>query len=233
MGVVGALADFVSAELATRADRERARQMAGYMKTVQPFYGVPAPERRAILRRGRRRHRVTDVSALRAEAVALWERPHREEQYCAVDLAVAERRWIGFDQLDLYRRFIVEGAWWDFVDVVAAKLVGQVLLDEPELMWPILDQWIEDDDLWLRRAALLAQLKHKDRTDPERLFDYSLRRSGDADFFIRKAVGWALREYAKTDPEAVRRFLDEHSDALSPLSVREAGKHLRSLRSRY
>lgn len=226
MGAVGALADFVSAELTARADVERARQMAAYMKTDQPFYGVPAPERRAVLREARRRHPLPDVQAFRDEAGALWERPHREEQHCAVDLAVAERRWIHIDQLDLYRRFIVEGAWWDFVDVVTANLVGQVLRDEPEAMWPILDEWVDDDDLWLRRSAVLAQLKQKDRTDTHRLFGYCLRRAADTDFFIRKAIGWALREYAKTNPEAVRRFLAEHRDRLSPLSLREAGKHL-------
>ena len=220
------LANHVSAELAERADPDRATDMAAYMKTTMPFYGVKADERRRVLREARRLFPIDSSDGYRGTLIALWERPHREEKYCAIDLAVAEKRWISFDHLDLYRRFIVEGAWWDLVDLVAAKLIGRVLLDEPERMWPILDRWIDDQDMWLRRTAILAQLKHKDATDAGELFDYCLRRSGETEFFIRKAIGWALREYAKTDPEAVRGFLEAHRNELSGLSYREAAKHL-------
>lgn len=200
--------------------------MAAYMKTEMPFHGVPTPERRLILREARRRFPIHAQEHYRTAIIALWELPHREEKYLAVDLAIAERRWITFENLDLYRRLIVEGAWWDFVDVISARLIGQVLLDDPERLWPLLDAWIDDQDLWIRRAALLAQLKHKYRTDTGRLFDYCLRRADEKEFFIRKAIGWALREYAKTDPAAVSRFLLEHREELSGLSFREAAKHL-------
>ncbi len=220
------LADFVTSGLAARADAEKAVAMAAYMKTTMPFYGVQADERRRVLRKARRVSPIESADAYRRTVIALWERPHREEKYCAVDLAVDEKRWISFDHLGLYRRLIVEGAWWDFVDLVAAKLVGRVLLDEPAQMWPVLDEWIDDDGMWLRRTAILAQLKHKDATDAGKLFEYCLRRASETEFFIRKAIGWALREYAKTDPDAVRVFLAAHGEELSGLSVREASKHL-------
>jgi 3-methyladenine DNA glycosylase AlkD len=223
---VNPLADFVSAALAERANPSKAVEMAAYMKTTMPFYGVQTTERRKVLRQAQRRHPIADRDDYRGTVVTLWERPHREEKYCAVDLAIDEKRWIAFDNLDLYRRLIVEGAWWDFVDGVAAQLVGQILVDQPGRMWPILDTWIDDENMWLRRSALLAQLKHKGATDRHRLFAYCLRRADESEFFIRKAIGWALREYAKTDPDAVRDFLDDHREELSGLSYREAAKHL-------
>jgi 3-methyladenine DNA glycosylase AlkD len=223
---VNPLADLVTADLAARADSAKAAGMAAYMKTTMPFFGVQTVERRKILREARRRFPIDSSEGYRGTVIALWERPHREEKYCAVDFAVDEKRWIRFDHLDLYRRLIVEGAWWDFVDLVAAKLIGRVLLDDPGQMWPILDRWIDDEDMWLRRTSILAQLKHKEGTDTDRLFGYCLLRADEAEFFIRKAIGWALREYAKTDPDAVREFLAAHGDELSPLSYREAAKHL-------
>ena len=93
-------------------------------------------------------------------------------------------------------------------------------------MHPKLDRWIDDRNLWIRRTAILSQLKHKGGTDRDQLFGYCLRRAGEKEFFIRKAIGWALREYAKTEPDAVRAFALEHREQLSGLSFREATKHL-------
>ncbi|NOY56277.1 MAG: DNA alkylation repair protein [Actinobacteria bacterium] len=220
------IVSFVADELSARADSDRAVAMAAYMKTEMPFHGVPTPQRRVILREALVRYPIRSQAEYRGAVMALWDLPHREEKYVAVGLAIAERRWITFENLDLYRRLIVDGAWWDFVDSVAANLIGKVLLEEPDRMWPTLDAWIDDQDLWLRRTAILAQLKHKDRTDTDRLFDYCLRRAHEKEFFIRKAIGWALREYAKTDSVSVSRFLLEHREELSGLSFREAAKHL-------
>ena len=114
----------------------------------------------------------------------------------------------------------------DIVDAVAVTCVGGALRSDPPEMRALLDDWIDDDDMWRRRTALLSQLKHKDATDKDRLFTYCLVSAPDTEFFIRKAIGWALREYAKTDPEAVGTFLIENKDQLSGLSYREGGKHL-------
>jgi 3-methyladenine DNA glycosylase AlkD len=126
---------------------------------------------------------------------------------------------------------IVEGAWWDFVDDLAIRLTGVVWLNNRATITPIMDKWIElpgagDKNMWLRRAAIIGQIKHKERTDEDRLFEYCLRRSHEKEFFIRKAIGWALREHAYTNPRGVKSFLLKHHAKLSPLSFREAGKHL-------
>ncbi len=127
------------------------------------------------------------------------------------------------------KRLAKEGAWWDLVDWVAGRVVSPTLLAHREQTKPVLEEWVEDDDMWVRRVAILSQLKHKDQTDVAQLFDFCLRRADETEFFIRKAVGWALRDYSWTNPEGVRDFLADHGDELSPLSRREAGKRLAKL----
>jgi 3-methyladenine DNA glycosylase AlkD len=115
--------------------------------------------------------------------------------------------------LPMYEELIVTGAWWDLVDEVATRLVGELELG-------FLRSWAVDPDLWKRRTAIIAQITRKDRTDAELLFDCIEPNRGDREFFIRKAIGWALREYSKVDPDAVVRYCATHE--LSPLSRREA-----------
>ena len=221
-----ALVTFVQSELAALADPDRAIQMAAYMKTDMPFYGVGTPARAPIAREVKKRFPPVDDGEYRQNVLTLWRLAHREEKYLAVGYAWAFKRHVTFDQVDLYRRMIVEGAWWDLVDGVASPIVGKVVLDDPRRMRPVLEDWIDDEDLWLRRAALICQNGHKARTDHVMLFDFCLRRAAEKEFFIRKAIGWALRDYARTDPESVRTFLARYGDRLSGLSRREAGKHL-------
>jgi 3-methyladenine DNA glycosylase AlkD len=221
-----ALVAYVAAELATRADPAKAPRMAAYLKTDMPFYGVQKQGRTEVMRGVRRRFPITTRDDYRAAITALWDQPHREEKYLAVGIATRHREYLTFDELPLLRRLITEGAWWDFVDEVAARGVGHVLLHERELMGPELDVWIDDADMWIRRSALIAHLGHKERTDEEQLFTHCLKRAHEKEFFIRKAIGWALRQYARTAPEAVRTFALEHRDQLSGLTFREATKHL-------
>ena len=217
---------FLARELAKIGDPQRAADMARYMKTNMPFYGVTNPERKKVYRELRRRFPISSRAEYVAAIEALWARPHREEKYCAIGLAVDYPEYITIGSVPLYRRMITEGAWWDFVDDIAIRLIGRVLLDDRVRMHPKLDRWIEDPHLWIRRTAILSQIKHKDRTDQEQLFGYCLRRAPEKEFFIRKAIGWALREYAKTAPDAVRGFALEHREELSGLSFREATKHI-------
>ena len=121
---------------------------------------------------------------------------------------------------------IVEGAWWDFVDSLAIHLVGQVLLNQCDVTTPKVTAWIDDPDMWLRRSAVIGQIGHKDATDTDLLFGACEQRRHETEFFIRKAIGWALRDYAKTDPAAVVAFVTKHRSGLSGLSFREATKHL-------
>jgi 3-methyladenine DNA glycosylase AlkD len=131
----------------------------------------------------------------------------------------------GADFLGTARTLLTTKSWWDTVDPLATRFVGDLAAAHPRLRVD-LDAWSTDDNLWLVRTALLYQLHYGPRTDTDRLFGYCSRQAGHPDFFVRKAIGWALRQYARTDPGAVRQFIAQHRDRLSPLSVREAGKHL-------
>jgi len=221
-----ALTEFVADRLAAIADPDKAGPMAAYMKTDMPFYGVQKAGRVPILREAVKRFPPYDRDDYLAAVLALRDQPHREEKYLAIGYARSFPQFITLSSAPLYRRMIVEGAWWDLVDETAIHLVGDVLLHQREAMTPRIEAWIDDRDMWLRRTSILAQIGHKDATDARLLFDGCERRMGETEFFIRKAIGWALRDYAKTDPDAVAAFVTEHRDGLSGLSYREATKHL-------
>lgn len=217
---------FVRERFSALADARKAREMAAYMKTEMPFYGIPKPDRVPVYREIKKRFPVGNQREYKAAVLSLWSQPHREEKYAAVFIAQAWPRFIAPGMLPLYRRLIVEGAWWDFVDDVAIRLVGMVMLDHRESTSGVMDRWMNDSNMWIRRSAIICQIKHKDQTDERRLFDYCRRRMHGKEFFIRKAIGWSLRAYAYTNPRAVNRFLREHRANLSGLSFREAAKHL-------
>lgn len=228
-GSVGTMADLVSivaTALTDRADPEKAGPMAAYLKTEMPFYGVQKKGRTEVLRLVRKEYPIEDNSTYRNAVLALWEQPHREEKYLAISIARQHKPFITLENLDIYKKLVVEGAWWDLVDDVAINLVGSVHLHQRKKMESVIERWIDDDDMWLRRTSLISPIKHKAETDHETLFDHCLRRADEKEFFIRKAIGWTLREYAKTEPERVRRFLIKHRDRWSGLSFREASKHL-------
>ncbi|MFD7405902.1 DNA alkylation repair protein [Streptomyces sp. NPDC059866] len=210
---------------AAAADPERAGPMRAYMKDVAPFLGLTTPVRRALSRTvvaGTARPDEADCAAV---ALRCWQLPEREYHYFAVDYL---RRHVGRCSsafLPVARQLVTTVSWWDTVDLIAAHVVGALVAADPGLTRDM-DAWIVDDDLWVARTALLHQLRYKERTDTERLFTYCLRQSGHPDFFVRKAIGWCLREYAKTDPEAVRAFLARERGRFAPLSVREALKNI-------
>jgi 3-methyladenine DNA glycosylase AlkD len=210
---------------AEAGDPERAAQMAAYMRDRFPFHGIPAPAQRALARQvlaGLGRPTELD---LREVALGCWELPEREYQYFACDWLRRHVRVCTAGFVDVVRRLIVTKPWWDTVDTLAANVVGPLVAAHPALT-STMDAWATGDDMWLIRAAILHQLRYKGSTDVDRLFRYCTGQAGHSDFFIRKAIGWALREYAKTDPDAVRRFVRANEARLSPLSVREALKNL-------
>ncbi|HEY9126636.1 MAG TPA: DNA alkylation repair protein [Acidobacteriaceae bacterium] len=219
------LVAFVRERFAEMADPQKAVPMAAYMRTSQPFYGVPHAGIDAIAREVLAQFPVVSRTDYEWYVLALWRLPHREEQYLAVRYA-RQKKLISYESLPLYEQLIREGAWWDFVDEIAAHLVGTALDKDRSRVEPVLDRWIEDRDFWMRRAALLAQLRHGRHTNQEQLFRYCLLLCGEREFFLRKAVGWALREYSKSSPEAVVNFVETHRARLSPLTVREAVRHL-------
>ncbi|MFH9829027.1 DNA alkylation repair protein [Streptomyces bobili] len=224
-----ALADTVlqrlTAAYGAAADPARAAAMRAYMKDVAPFLGIPTPERRALSRSvlaGLPRPDEADCTAI---GLRCWALPEREYHYFAVDYL---RRYAGRCSsafLPVVRRLVTTVSWWDTVDLLAVRVVGPLVAADPRLTAEM-DAWITDDDLWVARTALLHQLGYKDRTDTGRLFGYCLGQSGHPDFFVRKAIGWSLREYAKTDPDAVRDFLARERGRFAPLTVREAVKNI-------
>jgi 3-methyladenine DNA glycosylase AlkD len=220
-------AAYIVAELERLADPAKAGPMAAYMKTDMPFLGVQATERRNLFRQVKRSFPIADRADYEAAVTELWSLPYREQKYMAIAVAGMAPAHITPASLPLYERLVREGAWWDFVDEIAQHLVGAVLAKHPRETWPVMDAWIDDAHMWIRRTAILCQNRHKQHTDTGRLFRYCLARASETEFFIRKAIGWALRQYSHTDPDAVQEFLREHRAELSPLSVREAAKALR------
>ena len=215
-------------QLREAGDAAKAAQMQAYMKSALPFHGVSSPDCRVIMRDVLATHPLPDRATWLATVLALWDdADHREERYAA--LAVAkDRRYVGHrdpDVLPLYRHLVVTGAWWDLVDDVATHLVGPLLLAHPRVR-PTVAAWATDEDRWLRRTAVICQVGAKDRTDLSLLTTAVEANLDDRDFFLRKAIGWALRQHARTDPAWVRAFVDVHDGQLSDLSRREALKHL-------
>jgi 3-methyladenine DNA glycosylase AlkD len=206
-------------------DPERAIQAEAYMRDQFPFLGFSVPRQRALSRTVVAGLPPPTEDDLRTVALACWARDEREYQYFACDWLRTHLPVPGPDFLGTARTLITTKPWWDTVDPLATRFVGGLVQRHPELTAEM-DAWSADDDMWLVRTALLHQLHYGADTDTDRLFDYCTRQGGHPDFFVRKAIGWALRHYARTDPNAVRHYLAENRDRLSPLSVREASKHL-------
>ena len=217
---------FASAALAAVADPSKAPDMQAYMKTDMLFYGVQKPARTKILRDLVHRFPPPDRAGYEALVMALWQLPHREEKYLALGVARHFHEYVVAEELPLYKGLIVEGAWWDFVDEVATHLICDLVVGHPKAVWPTVDTWIDDDEMWLRWSAIFCQVGAKEDTDAVRLFRFCEARAFEMEFFIRKAIGWALRQHATVDPDAVARFVIEHRDQLSGLSYREAAKHI-------
>ncbi|MHB1526901.1 MAG: DNA alkylation repair protein [Candidatus Dormibacteria bacterium] len=208
------------------AEPDRAAPMQAYMKSSMPYLGVPVPEVRRITNAAARVHSPASATALAATGRLLWRRAEfREERYAATALTGLKIAHGRLELLPLYEEMITVGAWWDHVDEVAHR-IGILLIAHPDRMRPLLQRWAVDQDRWLRRTSIIAQLGVKRLTDIELLERMITANVGDPDRFIRKAIGWALRDYARTEPAWVRRFVDTHHGQLSALSRREALRHL-------
>ena len=202
-----------------------AEQMSAYMKNRFPFVGITSPQRRQLMKSalaGLPRPEEADLAHL---AGLCWDRPEREYQYAAIDQLRKATKRLSVEFLSTLRWLIVTKSWWDSCDPLATTVVGGIVRRFPDTVW-VMEEWIADDNLWLRRAALLHQLKWKEACDQQRLFRFCLLTMADQDFFIRKAIGWALRQHARVAPAQVGRFLLDNRGELSGLSFREAAKHL-------
>ena len=225
------LVDTIRAELARHADPARAAGQQRYMKSTIPYRGLTSPQLTAVLRPILADHgfRIADRDGWEATIRTLWDEvAYREEWYAAIALARHRtyRPWVDSESMPLWRHLVVTGAWWDVVDEVATHLVRDVLEGSPDVEGLRLREWAVDDDLWLRRTAIICQVGRKDRLDESLLAEAIEPNLADRDFFLRKAIGWALRDHARIAPDWVRAFVDAHAGELSGLSRREATRHL-------
>jgi 3-methyladenine DNA glycosylase AlkD len=229
-----ALVKAVRAELRRNADPTKAPAMQVYMKSTMRYHGVTAPVLRAICREAFARHSLSSADAWREAVLALWrDARRREERYAAIGLLGwrAYRPHRTLDTLPMLEEMIVSGAWWDLVDPLATHRLRELLELHPKPMSRAMRAWSRDANLWKRRSSILCQVGRKRETDLELLFDCIEPNLADRDFFIRKAIGWALRDYAWYDLDIVERWVTENESRLSGLSRREALKNRDQLRA--
>jgi len=216
-------------ELERVAEPARAAPMQAYAKSAMPYLGVTAVPLRRVCREVFAGLELPTAAAWRRAVLGLWRGARfREERYCAIELAGVRRfdRFQDLAALPMYEELIVTGAWWDYVDGIAAHRLGTLLRRFPCEMRKEMLAWSRSPDLWKRRSSIICQLSFKAETDLDLLYACIEPNLADREFFIRKAIGWALRQYAWTDPAEVSRFVREHEGTLSPLSRREAMKNI-------
>lgn len=207
----------------------KATAMQAYMKSAMPYHGVPAPLLRQVCREIFSDVGFDSASDWRAQVLSLWRNARfREERYAALYLS-GDKRARDFQTpgaVKMYEELIVTGAWWDYVDTVASNSLGPILRNYPAPMRRKMLAWSKCNDLWKRRSSILCQLGSKDQADLELLYTCIAPSMESREFFLQKAIGWALRQYARTDPGEIRRYIQLNQSRLSALSRREALKHL-------
>lgn len=203
---------------------EQAGPMKAYMKHHFPFLGIKGPLRKELLRAQFREYALPEVGAVFDEAWKLYELPEREYQYAAIALLDKMKKQFTTEDYPNLLKFIETKSWWDSIDSIAPHLVGHVVKLDRDFGKSVMLDWSRSDNMWTNRSAILHQLKFKKETDTELLFEIILQHTHSSEFFIQKAIGWVLREYAKTDLAIVKQFVDENE--LKPLSRREALKHI-------
>ena len=203
--------------------------MQAYMKSEMPYFGIQTPELRAICERLFKAHQIETARGWRSTCLQIWrEAEFREERYAALELTGVGlyRSFQTLDTVSMYEEMIVTGAWWDYVDPIASKRLGALLISYPVRMRKEMLKWSRCPDLWKRRAAILCQLGFKRETDLVLLYECIEPSLSSKEFFLQKAIGWALRQYAWSDPREVARYVRERGNELSALSKREALKNI-------
>jgi 3-methyladenine DNA glycosylase AlkD len=213
----------VTGILMPHADGAKADGMRAYMREQFQFLGIPTPVRRKLLKDFFKQARdQTDVDWQFVNAC--WENQYREFQYVGADYLAAVQHLLTPSDLTRIRHLSRTKSWWDTADMFA-RIVGVIVLDHPAAAKTML-KWSTDRDFWVRRVAINHQLLHKEKTNTELLEQTLVNNLDDSEFFINKAIGWALRDYSKTNADWVRSFIAQHGDHMAPLTLREASKYL-------
>ncbi len=215
-------------KLSAAGDAERAKAMQAYMKSAMPFHGVPAPQVRALCKELFAPLAFDTQTGWERAVRAIWDgAKFREERYAALALTNvrAARTFQTLEAMPLYEKLVVEGAWWDLVDEIATNRVGPILRADPKPMRALMLRWSKDANMWKARTAILSQCRSREKTDLDLLYACIEPSIASKEFFLRKAIGWALREYARVDMNEVKRYVKKNEERLSGLSKREALKH--------
>ena len=206
-------------------NEEQAGPMAAYMKNHFTFLGIKSPLLKQLLREFFVEYALPEPDQLFEEVWKLYELPEREYQYAAFALLEKMKTQWSVENLPELQSLIETKSWWDSVDSIAPKFVGDIVKADPGRGEKVMLAWAQSDNMWTNRAAILCQLKFKQAMNTDLLFEIIRGHMDSNEFFIQKAIGWVLREYAKTNPEVVKAFVAEHP--LKPLSKREALKHFK------
>lgn len=205
-----------------KGDATIAEQQSAYMKNRFPFYGLKSPVRKELQRPFLLKKSLPEKNEAFAIVNELWQSPERELHYFAMELLFKYKKSYQKGDLVFFEQLLLKNSWWDSIDFIAPKIVGAYFLKFPSERKEVVDRWIESENIWLQRSAILFQLKYKDKVDKELLTYVIDKLKGEKEFFIRKAIGWILREISKSDPEWVKIFVS--SSNLQPLSQKEALK---------
>jgi len=217
------------AELRGAQNPAKASGMQAYMKSTMPYLGIQTPELRTICKHMFAAHPIAAAEDWQATCLKLWrEAEFREERYSAIGLTGFRlyRPFQTLKTLAMYEEMIVSGAWWDYVDAIASKRLGELLRSYPRQMRSTMLKWSRGRDMWKRRSAIICQLGFKGETDLHLLYECIQPSLSSKEFFLQKGIGWALRQYAWTDPAEILRYVRQHDSELSALSKREALKNL-------
>lgn len=206
-------------------NKNEAIRMKRYLRDQYDFFGLRAPQRKELVRSLIKEHGLPPEESFNLIIYQLWLLPERDYQSIALELLDRKIKRFKEEDLELLEYLIINKSWWDTVDWIATKHVGNYFQQYPQNKWIVTSKWIDSENIWLQRTAILFQLKYKTHTDEERLYDYILQCKDSDEFFIKKAIGWALREYSKTNPKSVLDFVDR--TPLSMLSKTEALKAIK------
>ncbi len=201
----------------------QAAVMSAYMKNLFPFFGIPSPLRKEIFKTHLAKNGLPDYRQLFAIIKNCYEQPEREYHYFAIELAGKFAKKADESFVPIMEYLITKNSWWDSVDSVASNCTRHFFMRNVSLQIPVTGKWMNSGNMWLQRASILFQLNYRQQTNEQLLFNYILELQHSKEFFIQKAIGWALREYAKHNRKAVEQFIEKAT--LMPLSIREAQKH--------
>lgn len=208
------------------ANAEDAKTMKAYLRDQFDMYGIRTPVRKTLYKDLMAQTKTWTYPEVESLMVWCWDQEQRDYQYFGIDLMQRWKNKLPEEALDFVKYLITNRSWWDTVDLLATNPLGSLCRKYPSA-WSAMDEWIDHENMWLRRSAIIYQLKSKNELDEERLLHYCQKRMNEEEFFIRKAIGWALRQHTRVNPELVRKFVKDNENELSDLSKREALKNIK------